>query len=454
MSCVDATRPHRGSRRAAAAIGAAIALSALLTASDARGWSTPQPFYTGAARDVFSIAGDPAGNAFAIIVGESLDKPLLLMERWAAGNDKFVWSGAQPLPGGARNFTNPLNSFDSFQAAAAGDGIGLVVWREVLPDGTARLFALTREPPLRFAGPLAVAGADLSPRADPSASVNASGDALVAFRIGRGKSAGRTAFALRRSPRGIGRPRTLSAGASGKPVAAIGDDGSSVVAWIRGGHVESRRLDSSGKALSTQRLGNATADVSISTAVNHKGAGVIAWQDDDGAIRSVRRAAPGPFSSSRRVRAVSRTARVDGLATGVDARGRTFVAWRERTSSTRRVLAASAVDGGAFKTTSLASGQQLGAPSLTMRPGGGAIVSLRSPTGWQARIAPRSGVFTDAMTVSRALFGGDLVVARAATLAGPTNRVDLVWPQAGDPPDPSGFLIYQSFQDEEAAPAG
>ena len=83
----------------------------LLPAREARAWSTPTPFYTGAAREVFSIGGDPAGNAFAVIAGESLDKPLLLIERWAAAkeeNDEFIWRGASRCP--AASATSPTGS--------------------------------------------------------------------------------------------------------------------------------------------------------------------------------------------------------------------------------------------------------------------------------------------------------------------------------------------------------
>ena len=45
--------------------------------------------------------GDSAGNAFAVLSGESLDQPLLLIERFAIGSDPFIWNGARPLPGRA-----------------------------------------------------------------------------------------------------------------------------------------------------------------------------------------------------------------------------------------------------------------------------------------------------------------------------------------------------------------
>ena len=34
-------------------------------------WTSPQPLYVGASRAVFSIAGDNAGNAFAVLAGDS-----------------------------------------------------------------------------------------------------------------------------------------------------------------------------------------------------------------------------------------------------------------------------------------------------------------------------------------------------------------------------------------------
>ena len=43
--------------------------------------------------------------------------------------------------------------------AGAGDGMGLIVWREVDRSGFATLNASVREPPLSFTAPLAIASA-------------------------------------------------------------------------------------------------------------------------------------------------------------------------------------------------------------------------------------------------------------------------------------------------------
>lgn len=426
-----------------------IAVAALLPAAPASGWTPPQPIFGGAARDVFAVSGDPAGNAFALVLGDTLDRPLSLIERSGAGDNPFTWKGARPLPGGERYFTTGLDHLDSFQSAAAGDGSGLIAWRAPLGGGATTLTVLLREPPQPFALPITIAGADLSPRAGVSVAINASSTALVAFRIGRGSRSSRVTAATRIAPRSFGRPRVLSASPSGSPVTAVGGDGASVVAWIRSRRVEARRFDASGLLRPVERLGRARFNEGISAALGKSGAGLIAWQDSKAAIRAVRRGAPGTFAGARLVRAVRSGARVDGLSTAVDDRDRVYVAWRETRSSSRRVLVAAAPKGGPFTFTQLASGSGLGAPSLAARPGGGAAVAWRAPTAWQARVAPASGVFTAVNPVSRALAGIDSSFARAALIAGPDIRVDLFWPQRAV--DDAQTQIYQS-SDETAPP--
>ena len=192
----------------------------------------------------------------------------------------------------------------------------------------------------------------------------------------------------------------------------------------------------------------------MTAALSFSGAGVIAWRDEGGAIRLVRRSSPGRYSSSLPVRLGSKGANVDGFTSAVDDRGRAFVAWRERRGADRRLFCATAPVGGEFRVTELASGKELGVPSVVARPSGGAVVSWRSPAGWQARLAPRNGVFADTQTVSKPLTANDRTVARAATIAGPDVRVDLFWPQTQEEtPEIAGDLIYQSFDITVPEPA-
>jgi hypothetical protein len=425
----------------------------LLVAPAAHAWSQPQPMYTGASRDVLSVGGDSAGNAFVVLAGESLDEPLLLIERFGFGDDAFIWNGARPFPGGQPDFTKSSRGMAGFVSTAAGDGAGLIAWRQSAAGGST-LRALIRETPVPFSTAVMIAGTSFSPTSDISAAMNPGGDTIVAFRRGSASARGRTGYAFRNSGASFTRARTLSASATTSHVAAIGGDGSSVIAWIRGRRVETVRVTGAGKATRPTRLGRALVTGGVTAALNFRGAGVIAWRGEDGAIRLVRRTTPGPFSSSRALRE-SKGSIVDGFSSAVDDRGRAYVAWRERRGATRRVFAAAGPVGGRFTVTELANGKELGVPSLAARPSGGAVVSWRSPGGWQARIAGLNGVFADTQTVSKPLIAEDRTVVRAATIAGPGERVDLFWPQTRTPEEAlqlPGDLVYQSYDITAAAP--
>jgi hypothetical protein len=133
-------------------------------------------------------------------------------------------------------------------------------------------------------------------------------------------------------------------------------------------------------------------------------------------------------------------------------RGRAYIAWRELRGQNRRLFVATAPVDGEFRVTQIASGSGIGVPTLAARPSAGAVVSWRSPAGWQARIAPRNGVFAAATVISKPLDEHDQTVARAATLAGPGPRVDIFWPQTmPEAPEIVGDLIYQSYDLQEPA---
>src|SRR4051794_28927531 len=113
MSLNPGTRTKRRTHRRPPRIGLLAIVGLLVCAEGAQAWSQPQPLYTGAARNVFSVAGDNAGNAFAVLAGESGDLPLILAQRSASGEDPFIWS-TLPFPGGERIFTTPGHGLDSF----------------------------------------------------------------------------------------------------------------------------------------------------------------------------------------------------------------------------------------------------------------------------------------------------------------------------------------------------
>ena len=73
------TRTKRGMRRRLPRIGMLAGLGLLTSAASAQAWSQPSAVFTGAARTVFSVAGDNSGNAFAVLAGESSDLPIVLV---------------------------------------------------------------------------------------------------------------------------------------------------------------------------------------------------------------------------------------------------------------------------------------------------------------------------------------------------------------------------------------
>ena len=328
----------------------------------------------------------------------------------------------------------------------------MIAWRDITAGGVL-LRAMVRELPQRFDNPVTIAGADFAAEDDIATAINPKGDAIIAFRRGGPQAAGRTAFVVRNSPWPFRRARTLSSSPTSAQAASVGGDGQAVVAWVRSDRVEAARVDNHGVPTKAQRVGTAREGSGVTTALSITGAGVLAWQDEDGAIRLVRRSgSPGLFSLSLPVRLGARDARVDGFSSAVDVRGRAYVAWRERRGQDRKLYVATAPVDGEFAVRQIADGKGLGVPTLTARPSAGAVVSWRSPAGWQARIAPRNGVFAAATVVSKPLDEHDQTVARAATLAGPGPRVDIFWPQTlPEASEIVGDLIYQSYDLQEPA---
>lgn len=446
----SATRTAGARWSLAAAVAAAAILAAASGARQAFAWSTPQPLFSGAAREVFAVAGDPSGNAFVVAEGSSLDRPLVLMERIGTGTDPFIWSGAAPFPGHPPNFTRGTRGLDSFFTSADGDGVGLIAWREVLEGRAQSVRAVMRDAAPGFSEPFTAVGPENGADGELSVTVNGSGDALIAFRRTVGRNPGRTGYVWRRSGGDFERPRAISPSrTSSHAVSLAGPGGGGVIAWTRGSKVESVRISGAGDTTKRQTLGRAKRSGAprITAALNKDGAGVIAWQDDDGAVRLVRRSLPGRFSVSLPVRVGSKDAIVEGLTSAIDDRGRAYVAWRERRPSERRVYLAAAPSGERFKVTRLALADDLSIPSLAARPGGGVVAAWRAALGWRARLASAKGALAATATVSRDLVNpSDRTVPRAVTIAGPDGRVDLFWPQSEDGiAGVDGDLLYQSF---------
>jgi len=432
--------PARVAPRLGALIVTALA-AAGVSAATAGAWSSPSAIYANTAPQVLAVAGDPAGNAFAVYQGGSLDSPLLLSERAVEDSRSelasLAWSPPRPLPGNVTDFTNSSPALTAATASASGEGAGVVALRY----GSSLLTALVRQPDEEFAAPAVVAGGNVGTIDEPAVAIADNGSALVAFHASGGRSgSGRVLYSFRVPEGRFSRVVALATSDGLAPAAAQADDGWPVVTWTNKSAAYVSRIGDTGRPTAPQRLGPARRGAPITAAIGHGGDGVVAWIDDAGYLRLVRRSAPGAFSASLPIhRAKGQT--MSDLASAVDPLGRAFVTWRETQGTTTRVLVAQAPIGGSFKITTLAKGADLGRPVVTARPDGGAAVAWPAPAGWQA-VTSTAAKFGSQSKISDALTGDDRNGAQAALIAGPGTRVELVWRQLGDIEPNTGPIVF------------
>jgi len=452
MACLPARLTPRAAALCASLLGAAAAW-----AVPAGAWTSPEAIYANAAPQVLAVAGDPGGHGFAVYEGATLDVPLLISERASTGRASdlttLTWSAPRPMPGGVPRFTNGVPQLTGAEAGASGDGAGVIALRY----GDRLLTAIAREPGFEFEGPPAtVASASHGRVGEPAVAVSDSGAALVAARAVGGHSGnGRVLYSFKPSGAPFQRTVVLSASDAPRPAVAQAPDGWPVIAWVNGSRAYAARLNDFGQRSSAQRIGAARRGSPIAVAVGLGGDGVIAWIDDEGYLRLVRRSAPGTFSWSLPIHRAP-GARMTDIGAAVDPRGRAFVTWRETKGSTRRVFVAQAPIGGSFRVTRLATGAELGGPLVAARPDGGAAVAWPAPSGWQAKTTT-AAKWGRTAKVSAALNGDDREGLGASLIAGPGLRVELVWRQLGDIEPMTGPVVYAASDaglDETSAGGG
>ena len=435
------------------ALLAPAALYALAAAPAAHAWSPPSAIYMNGNTTAYAVAGDPSGNAFAVVGGASPDDPLDLVERdLTSANDpqmSLTWLAPVPLPELPSPWTVSGHDVGAVSASAAGDGAGLVAIR--WDSGSASLVsALVRDDAaLGFTPPTALVGGRFSPMSSPATGISDGGMAIVA--IGTtvpGSTRRRVAISTRLPGLRFGAPRFFRSSTLAQPSVGIGTDGSPVVAWVTGHKAVASRIADNGVPQRPQLLGAARPHAPIAAAEGSLGNGIVAWEDADGAVRVVRRSSPGKLSLSLPISAGGKSVTVRNVVAAVDEFGRAFVAWRVGTGAATRVIVAQAPVGGTFRLTTLAQGAGLGAPAITARPGGGAAVIWSAPKGWQAAKAPKTGVFSPAATVSGPLQGNDSSLATGAAIAGPGPSVDIIWRQYGVEPPADGVQVLQSQDDQ------
>jgi hypothetical protein len=255
-------------------------------------------------------------------------------------------------------------------------------------------------------------------------------EALVIFG-GRAGAEHRVLLAHRAPGTPFGHARILARGTratDARPVAATGPDGWPVVAWVGGRAAYATRLDPSGRPFPVQRLSGARPGSPVAAAVGRSGDAIVAWIDDENAIRVVRRSAPRRFSLSLPIRSVG-GATVSGLVAAVDRNGRAFVAWRETQGTTSKIVAAYAAVDASFRVATLGQGPQLGIPSLEARPEGGGAIAWASPKGFQATFSGATGTFGTVGGVATQLVPPDPANARGLMIAGPGPLLELLWRQ-------------------------
>ena len=432
--------PARVALRLGALLVTAVATVAACAAT-AGAWSSPTAIYTSAAPQVLAVAGDPTGHAFAIYEGASLDDPLLLSERAVTDNRSDVmsleWSAPRPVPGNVDRFTNSAPELTAAAAAASGDGAGLIALRQ----GASLLSALVREPGDEFGEPATIAGGTVGRIDAPAVTIADNGAALIAFHASGGRSgSGRVLYDFRAPGGPFTRLATLATSDGTTPSAAQGDDGWPVIAWTNKSRAYVSRIGDTGLATAPQRIGPARRGSPIVSAIGHGGDGVVAWIDDEGYLRLVRRSAPGAFSASLPIHR-AKGQHLSDLAAAVDPKGRAFVTWRETRGTARQIVLAQAPIGGSFKIVTLAKGADIGRPVATARPDGGAAVAWPTPAGWQT-VTSTAAKFGTASKVSGALTGDDRTGAQASLIAGPGPRVELVWRQLGDVAPDTGPMVF------------
>jgi hypothetical protein len=407
-------------------------------------WSTPTILFQDAGSGLFAAAGDPSGRAFLVAGGTASDVPLVLTERGpvkTGGADTVLeWGPGQPLDGSVLPFASSGLGRAAVRGAAAGAGSGVISFRVGGTDGD-QVAALIRDPGETFGPAKRILSTAYGWLSDPVPAISPNGTIAVAFATQKAHSSDpvtpgpRPAAVTRGHPSVIvrvagdpwSRIRVLAATTTAPPVVAVGSDDRPLVAWTRGARVEATVLAEDGHIGPVRRVGTARAGSRIAVAAGARGRAAIAWADANRIVRVARRSGTR-FARARRVQQGGASS-VGGLTTAIDDRGRVFVAWRDGTDAAGSIVVAQAGVKGPFQISTIATGAALGDPAISARPGGGAIVAWRAPSGWTAAPATPKGVFAPPTAVSAALGPGDETLRVPAIFAGPATSFDLIWRQ-------------------------
>ena len=440
--------------RVAAFVATAILLGA---APAAASWSAPESVFSNASDIAFTAAGDATGKAFIVTSGAPPDQPLVIAQRLpeaiSGQPSSFYWSGSAPLDASPQPFTSTARGRSAFRSAAAGDGAAVIAFRILTSKGD-ELAALTRGPSENFSPAQRVVPAT-GWITDPSVSVSRRGAMVLAFGAQRSVplalrpvtvNTGRVTVMLRLGGNPWTGPRAVTSSSVASPITAIGDDDQELLAWLRGTKLEAMVMTDQGRPGPTLSIGRSRTGSHPAIAAGRSGKAALAWVTATRGIAVAYRSGDR-FGKAHVVQAPG-VAAIKGLSVAIDLFGRTFITWRSDQAGASEIHVAQGLPGKPFTVTSLGSGNNVEDPALTTRPLGGALVSWRAPSGWQTAVAPKTGVFTTATSISPPLGPGDDTLRVPVVFAGPAKEVHVVWRQTIRV-DPDPGLVIESGTDED-----
>lgn len=317
-------------------------LSGVLPAAAQAAFSAPQDLgASGQGYPGFLAATDASGR-FTVGLSAFL-RAGRLRERAPGG----PWSDPQPLPGGPEGARGHYPYLWEWTLAAAGDGALGLAWDLQSRPPKSSIEVAVRDPGGTLSDPIEIAGPAAAGVQHPAVAVDSRGDMLVAYNTRTSASHLRERGAIAIAYRPAGRPSFIGPTVvdpvmSDRPVVALADDGTGIVAWKRGetlmaGTIGSRGAVGTAKPIARRRgpvLGRPVV------AAGPRSAASVAYRVTDTDIRGKRiahhtsvqvlaRPAGGTFGHVRRIFRGSGSGR--DIALAADEEGRATLAFTQHT---------------------------------------------------------------------------------------------------------------------------
>jgi hypothetical protein len=403
--------------RAQALAIATLAVGALLAPPARASFGEPVELARGSVGFKLSADADAAG--FTTLLTTSGDRGPRLYEHPAGG----PWSAPAALPGNPKGVAGPV-------VDAVGQGALGIAWRVDVPRHYSAIDVAMRDPGGVLGQPVQVAGPEAGGVRHPALAIDRAGDALLAYHFGTSAThlnrGGGVAIARRAAGGAFSRPAVVDRAVSSAPAAALGPDGTGIVAWTHDHGVYAVSVDAGGRLGKVKRIASPASVTSLVAAAGRGGAATLAWIGRHAVgkgraarnrrdVQAIGRTAGRTFAAVRSV--ASTTDYVRSVSIAADDGDQVTLAWsREHFGEdhstgdngiTSAVLATTASVGERFPAPStLASGGDLyrGAPAVTAGHGRVAISwgfqAGRNDFGVQA-VVGRPGAFGPAQTLAR-----------------------------------------------------